>query len=45
MDEKDMVHNAAKDVPRNVLIDGKRTNENDINLYSVYWKQIRRKML
>ena len=33
MNEKDVVHNAAKGVPRNVVIDGKITSVNDINLY------------
>ena len=33
IDEKDVVHNAAKGVPRNVMIDGKITSVNDINLY------------
>ena len=33
MDEKDVVHNAAKGVPRNVVIDGKRMNVKNINLY------------
>ena len=33
MDEKNVVHNAAKGVPRNVVIDGKITSVNDINLY------------
>ena len=33
VDEKNVVHNAAKGVPRNVVIDGKITSVNDINLY------------
>ena len=33
VDEKNVVHNAAKGVPRNVMIDGKITSVNDINLY------------
>ena len=33
IDEKDVVRNAAKGVPRNVTIDGKITSVNDINLY------------
>ena len=33
IDEKDVVRNAAKGVPRNVMIDGKITSVNDINLY------------
>ena len=33
VDEKDMIHNAAKGVPRTVMIDGKRTNVKSIDLY------------
>ena len=33
VDEKDVVYNAAKGVPRNVMIDGKKTNVKNINLY------------
>ena len=33
VDEKNVVHNAAKGVPRNVMIDGKRTNVKSIELY------------
>ena len=33
MDEKNVVHNAAKGVPRNVVIDGKRTSMKNIDLY------------
>ena len=33
VDEKNVVHNAAKGVPRNVIIDGKRTNVKNIDLY------------
>ena len=33
VDEKDVVHNAAKGVPRNVVIDGKRTSVKNIDLY------------
>ena len=33
IDEKNVVHNAAKGVPRNVVIDGKRTNVKNIDLY------------
>ena len=33
VDEKDVVHNAAKGVPRNVVIDGSRTNVKNIELY------------
>ena len=33
VDEKDVVHNAAKGVPRNVVIDGSRTNVKNIDLY------------
>ena len=33
MDEKDVVHNAAKGVPRNVVIDCKITNVKNIDLY------------
>ena len=33
IDEKDMVYNAAKGVPRNVMIDGNRTSVKNIELY------------
>ena len=33
VDEKDVVHNAAKNVPHNVMIDGKRTSVKNIKLY------------
>ena len=33
VDEKNVVHNAAKGVPRNVVIDGSRTNVKNIELY------------
>ena len=33
VDEKDVVHNAAKGVPRNVMIDGKKTSVKNIDLY------------
>ena len=33
VDEKDVVHNAAKNVPHNVMIDGKRTSVKNIDLY------------
>ena len=33
VDEKDVVHNAAKGVPRTVMIDGKLTNMKNIDLY------------
>ena len=33
VDEKNVVHNAAKGVPRNVVIDGKRTSVKNIDLY------------
>ena len=33
IDEKDVVHNAAKGVPRNVMTDGKRTSVKNIELY------------
>ena len=33
IDEKNVVHNAAKGVPRNVVIDGSRTNVKNIELY------------
>ena len=33
VDEKDVVHNAAKGVPRNVMIDGNRTSVKNIDLY------------
>ena len=33
VDEKNVVHNAAKGVPRNVMIDGKITNVKNIDLY------------
>ena len=33
VDEKNVVHNATKDVPRNVMIDGKRMSVKNIDLY------------
>ena len=33
VDEKDVVHNDAKNVPHNVMIDGKRTSVKNIKLY------------
>ena len=33
VDEKDVIHNAAKGVPRNVMIDGKITSVKNIELY------------
>ena len=33
VDEKHVVHNAAKGIPRNVVIDGERMNVKNINLY------------
>ena len=33
VDEKNVVHNAAKGVPRNVMTDGKRTSVKNIKLY------------
>ena len=33
VDEKNVVHNAAKGVPRNVMIDGKRMSVKNIDLY------------
>ena len=33
VDEKHVVHNAAKGVPRNVVIDGKRMSVKNIDLY------------
>ena len=33
VDEKNVVHNAAKGVPRNVMIDGNRTSVKNIDLY------------
>ena len=33
IDEKDVVHNAAKGIPRNVMIDGKITSVKNIKLY------------
>ena len=33
VDEKNVVHNAAKGVPRNVMIDGKITSIKDIKYY------------
>ena len=33
VDEKNVVHNAAKGVPRNVMIDGSRMNVKNIDLY------------
>ena len=33
IDEKNVVHNAAKGVPRNVMIDGKKTSVKNIDLY------------
>ena len=33
IDEKDMIHNAAKRVPRNVVIGGKKTSVKSIEMY------------
>ena len=33
IDEKDVIYNAAKGVPRNVIIDGKRVSVKNIELY------------
>ena len=33
VDENDVIHNAAKGVPRNVVIDGNRTSVKNISLY------------
>ena len=33
VDEKHVVHNAAKEVPRNVVIDGERMSVKNIELY------------
>ena len=33
VDEKDVIHIAVKGVPRNVMIDGNRTNVKNIELY------------
>ena len=33
VDEKDVIHIAAKGVPRNVVIDGSRMNVKNIDLY------------
>ena len=33
IDEKDVIHNAAKGIPRNVIIDGNRMNVKNIELY------------
>ena len=33
IDENDVIHNAAKGIPRNVIIDGNRMNVKNIELY------------
>ena len=33
IDEKDVIHNTAKSIPRNVIIDGNRMNVKNIELY------------
>ena len=33
VDEKDVIHKAAKGVPRNVVIDGEKMSVNNVDLY------------
>ena len=44
VDEKHNVHNTAKGVPRNVVIDGERMSVKNIDLYKVFLRQRRRRM-
>ena len=45
VDEKHVIHNTAKGVPRNVVIDGERMSVKNIELYtSVFLRQRRREM-
>ena len=44
VDEKHVIHNAAKGVSRNVVIDGERMSVKNIELYKVYLRQRKRVM-
>ena len=44
VDEKHVIHNAAKGVPRNVVIDGERMSVKNIELYKRVLEAEKKKM-